>query len=455
MEKYTFKIDDKNPLYKKLINLPTAYYRLESSSNGYTIHSQNGTAEIKDIHDVKLKWENNTIVLYEGNLPLKARKHDEHNNLIEKDFTIAQEAITNANRNEIIEKLESKPILISLYNIKGSSHFGAKLSISRHNETGLLNFINFIDFNDESDPVLQMIKKETGGLYFTIEDDNIYISDKEGNCLPVCEDGNCYKYTKNEHDILEISEISTIIKDLTETEQCGTSEAIESSIKTVQGFTLQKGKELSDDIYEAEIMSNGKLIAVLPKIGYHMFNGELVIYNHITKEEVRIPKDFHYLKVIKSSINDDYQLTFCNFLGNEFFEYKRYDPQYSEIPDEYQYISLNYMKKEYEPNFCKLLDHKPSFFITEGTTNSDSLSYCPADVFELTNNGKGRKMATLIDQFGFFNKDDKFRYCDYHIKEGCEFYNPDKIYKEYVVTDENNKFLFNENIVLYTIPELF
>ncbi|WP_410542608.1 hypothetical protein [Wolbachia endosymbiont of Tetranychus urticae] len=56
--------------------------------------------------------------------------------------------------------------------------------------TGVLNFINF---NDENDPVLQKIQEEKGGLYFTIEGDYIYISDEEGKCLPVCEDGSCYK----------------------------------------------------------------------------------------------------------------------------------------------------------------------------------------------------------------------------------------------------------------------
>ncbi|WP_410542607.1 hypothetical protein [Wolbachia endosymbiont of Tetranychus urticae] len=86
---------------------------------------------------------------------------------------------------------------------------------------------------------------------------------------------------------------------------------------------MQKGKELSDNIYQADIMLNGKLVATLPKIGYCMLDDQLVIHNHVTEEEIKIPRDFHYLKVVKSSSNDDYQLTFCNFLGNEFFEHKK------------------------------------------------------------------------------------------------------------------------------------
>lgn len=105
-----------------------------------------------------------------------------------------------------------------------------------------------------------------------------------------------------------------------------------SSIKNIaldQDVTLEKGKELLSGTYEANFKLNKAInIATLPKIGYHMLNGELVVRNHITEEEVKIPRDFHYLKVVKSN-HDDYKLTFCNFLGNEFFEYKKYDPQYS------------------------------------------------------------------------------------------------------------------------------
>ncbi len=103
------------------------------------------------------------------------------------------------------------------------------------------------------------------------------------------------------------------------------------NIASDQDITLEKGKELLSGIYEANFKLNKTInIATLPKIGYHMLNGELVVRNHITEEEVKIPGDFHYLKVVKSD-HDNYKLTFCNFLGNEFFEYKKYDPQYSGI----------------------------------------------------------------------------------------------------------------------------
>ncbi|MGL9732278.1 MAG: hypothetical protein ACR5KX_05985 [Wolbachia sp.] len=115
----------------------------------------------------------------------------------------------------------------------------------------------------------------------------------------------------------------------------------------------QKGEKLLNDVYEANIVSNNKTMATLPKICYYMLNDHFVMHNHVTKEEVAIPRDFHYLKVIKFGSgfsSGDYKLTFCNVFGNEFFEYKKYDPKYSNVSDEYKFISLNCAKKEYNHN---------------------------------------------------------------------------------------------------------
>jgi hypothetical protein len=112
---------------------------------------------------------------------------------------------------------------------------------------------------------------------------------------------------------------------------------------------LQKGEKLSDDIYEANIALNDKLIPALPKIGYYMLSDQLVMRNHVTQEKVIIPNDLIFLKVVKSGSND-HKLTFCNVLGNDFFEYKKYDPQYSNISDEYKFINLNCAKKNRTPN---------------------------------------------------------------------------------------------------------
>jgi|GEM_PF-1873338 len=225
-----------------------------------------------------------------------------------------------------------------------------------------------------------------------------------------------------------------------------------------QNFTLQKGEKLLDDVYEANIVSNNKTMATLPKIGYYMLNNQLVVHNHVTKEEVVIPRDFHYLKVIKFGSgfsSSDYKLTFCNVLGNEFFEYKKYDPQYSKVSDEYKFISLNCAKKEYNPNLSELFSHRPSFFITEGPAEPGSDKYSAA-VFELTHNGKGKKMATLIDEFGYFDQNSIFMHCNYHEETKCCSYTSAEIDKEYQVTDTDSEFYLTEhdNVIIHTIPEL-
>ncbi|MGL9731621.1 MAG: hypothetical protein ACR5KX_02235 [Wolbachia sp.] len=303
-----------------------------------------------------------------------------------------------------------------------SSYFSIGLSPMDDSGTRLNGALNFINFYDENDPVLQKIKKETGGLYFTIEDNDadcsriVYISDKNGSPLSAYNDYQ-YQYKSN------VAELETI-------------DSIQAE-NTKQNFTLQKGEKLSDNVYEANIVLNDQPIATLPKIGYYMSNDQLIILNHVTKEKVVIPSDFHFLKVVKFN-NGDYKLTFCNVLGNEFFEHKKYDPQYSNVSDEYKFISLNCAKKEYNLNLSELLSHHPSFFITEGPAEPDSPGHYQADMFELKNSEKGRKMATLIDKFCYFNENDQFKCYNYHKGMEGRIYNTSKINQEYRITDANS-----------------
>lgn len=76
MEKHIFKIDDKNPLYKKLIKLPTAYYIVKENGNVNTVSSHIGTVEVGNINDLKLKEQGDEIVLFTNNSPLKLNGTD-------------------------------------------------------------------------------------------------------------------------------------------------------------------------------------------------------------------------------------------------------------------------------------------------------------------------------------------------------------------------------------------
>ncbi|WP_410542609.1 hypothetical protein [Wolbachia endosymbiont of Tetranychus urticae] len=82
MEKHIFKIEDKNPLYKKLIKLPAEYYILNKNSK--VINSHIGTIKVENINGLKLKKQGDKISLYEGNLPLQAERSDESGNSIKR-----------------------------------------------------------------------------------------------------------------------------------------------------------------------------------------------------------------------------------------------------------------------------------------------------------------------------------------------------------------------------------
>ncbi|MDG7053267.1 MAG: hypothetical protein LKM45_05320 [Wolbachia endosymbiont of Alcedoecus sp.] len=191
-----------------------------------------------------------------------------------------------------------------------------------------------------------------------------------------------------------------------------------------QDVTLEKGKKLSNGIYEANFKLNKTInIATLPKIGYHMLGGELVVRNYITEEEVKIPRDFHYLKVVK--LNDgNYKLTFCNVLGNEFFEYKKYDPQYSGVSDEYKFVDFGSVKKTHNLKFKEHVGHAPKFFAMEGAVEPGSRNHA-ADLFGLVKDDRGRKVGTLADEFGYFDDQDKLRYYNYHKSADGNTYDPE------------------------------
>ncbi|BET29540.1 MULTISPECIES: hypothetical protein [Wolbachia] len=224
-----------------------------------------------------------------------------------------------------------------------------------------------------------------------------------------------------------------------------------------QDVTLEKGKELSSGIYEANFKLNKAInIATLPKIGHRMLSGELVILNHITKEEVKIPRDFHYLKVIKLN-HDDYKLTFCNFLGNEFFEYKKYDPQYSDLSDEYKFVDFGSVKKTNNLKFKEYVGHAPKFFAVEGLIEPGSENHV-IDLFELVRDGKGRKVGTLADEFGYFDDQNKLHYYNYHKSAESNTYDPESFSVKMINLDVKkiDKFhLIAEqgDIIIHTILE--
>ncbi|MDD9336173.1 MAG: hypothetical protein PV345_02270, partial [Wolbachia sp.] len=118
-----------------------------------------------NISDIKLQKKGDEIALYKEDSVLKLQN--------EEDFVIKKEGIIGENKNDVIQKLISgEEVLISAAYIAGSPNFGVGLSFYNPDEDLLTGELKFINFYDKSDPTIQKIKKETDGLYFTLEDDN-------------------------------------------------------------------------------------------------------------------------------------------------------------------------------------------------------------------------------------------------------------------------------------------
>ncbi|GFQ93370.1 uncharacterized protein TNCT_295111 [Trichonephila clavata] len=122
---------------------------------------------------------------------------------------------------------------------------------------------------------------------------------------------------------------------------------------------------------------------------------------------------------IKKEVNDVEIL-----LGNEFFEYKKYDPQYSGVSDEYKFVDFGSVKKTHNLKFKEYVGHAPKFFAAEGPIEPGSQNHA-IDLFRLVKDGKGSKVGTLADEFGYFDDQNKLHYYNYHKSAESNIYNPE------------------------------
>lgn len=177
------------------------------------------------------------------------------------------------------------------------------------------------------------------------------------------------------------------------------------SLKIVPG-------DYNGNVQEANIELEGVgVIATFLEIGYFIKNDELYIRNHIIGNNTLIPKDFHFLKVVEDDL-DSYKLAFCNNLGNLFFNYKKYDKEYANLPEEHKLIDLKYLKNAINIDLSKYFyhTHTPSFIIKGGELEGQSLENYKTDIYEIARN---KKIGTLIDEFGYF-EGNLFHYIDHH-----------------------------------------
>ncbi|WP_168464693.1 collagen-like protein [Wolbachia endosymbiont of Ctenocephalides felis wCfeT] len=152
----------------------------------------------------------------------------------------------------------------------------------------------------------------------------------------------------------EISDFSSII-DANHSQK-------KSLLRIIQDTENQKKAKIVTEINGQE-----ETVAKFLEVGHFFKNDDLYIRNHITGSNILIPKDFHFLKVIKDDLQS-YKLAFCNNLGNLFFEHKKYDPEYTSLPKEYKSIDLQYMKNAVNIDLSKYYyhTHTPLFAIKRG-----------------------------------------------------------------------------------------
>ncbi|MDN5248357.1 MAG: hypothetical protein QWI36_04450, partial [Wolbachia endosymbiont of Tyrophagus putrescentiae] len=160
---------------------------------------------------------------------------------------------------------------------------------------------------------------------------------------------------------------------------------------------------------EAKVGLGGIPVAHFPKLGYFLRNDELHIRNHVINENVVIPQDFLFLRVIEDSLGE-YKLAFSNGLGNLFFDYKRYDPEYGTLPPEYKSIDTRYIKMDKNINFDKYESYKPQFILKKGDVEKASFKDFSVEVYKL---GTDEKIGTLVDEFGSYAHG-HFHYVNYH-----------------------------------------
>lgn len=204
------------------------------------------------------------------------------------------------------------------------------------------------------------------------------------------------------------------------------------ALKIVPGDT-------NENIQEANIELEGVgVIATFLEIGYFFKGNNLYIRNHITGKSILIPQDFHFLKVVEDGL-DNYKLAFCNYLGNLFFDYKKYNSEYADVLEKYKAIDLRYIKNAANIDLSKYYYmHSPLFAVKQGEFEAQSTENRSADVYEIV---KDKKIGTLVDEFGFFEHE-KFYYVSYH-----QEYDHDSQELNVTIEDHEGNFQIGDNII--------
>ncbi|WP_339047604.1 hypothetical protein [Candidatus Mesenet endosymbiont of Phosphuga atrata] len=174
-----------------------------------------------------------------------------------------------------------------------------------------------------------------------------------------------------------------------------------------------KGNEVAGR-YETEIKLEGNKIGTFSPTGYYFFDNRIYIYDHLNSQiSIDLSPQFHFLKVVKIK-EDGYKLVFCNKGGQEYYK----------IPSNYRLISSENLKGTKNINFKKYYTENgssPSFVVKMNSTSYPNSSQHGVDVYEIGNGEK--KIGSLIDEFGYYDSQNKFHYSNNHINAQDHSYN--------------------------------
>ncbi|WP_339045704.1 hypothetical protein [Candidatus Mesenet endosymbiont of Agriotes lineatus] len=253
---------------------------------------------------------------------------------------------------------------------------------------------------DETDKIKDLVKKEDLG-----------IKDDEKLDLKNLVEKDDLKELAKKNDL---DELNQRVADFAHQDQAF-DQAITKEIKTIsQGVNVipqevkvefVRGNEVAGR-YEAEIKLEGNKIGTFSSVGHYFFDNRIYIYDHFNPQvSIDLPPQYHFLKVIRTE-EDGYKLAFCNEGGQEYYK----------IPSDYKLISPENLKSikniDFEKYYAKN-GSSPSFVVKMNSASYSNSSQHGVDVYEIGNGGK--KIGSLIDEFGYYDSQNKFHYFNNHI----------------------------------------
>ncbi len=179
---------------------------------------------------------------------------------------------------------------------------------------------------------------------------------------------------------------------------------------------LIKSNEITGK-YEAEIKltnSNTK-IGTFSSVGYYFYDSKVYIYDHFKPEiNVDLPPQFHFLKVVKTE-EDEYKLAFCNSNGHEYYG----------LLDGLKLISPWNLKSIKNIDFAEYYNKNGSYPSFIAKASNDSYSHSQqhgVDVYKIGNGEK--KVGSLVDEFGYYDTQNKLHYTNYQMGTQNHSYDP-------------------------------